>query len=398
MKNNNLLQKSIIILMLFFFSTNSFSQIVEGPVEEMDRSDQYYSKAITFMQGEGILETWFTEGFMPLYDQFMLAEYSSYILFGQALAGVCALLYLGLIGFQMISGDKEWEILPILKPFAISLILMNWVGFVQVIKTPLVALQTASQADFNESQSQLGALRMQRYKKQVQVVDAILEAQGKARAEIAQQDSGNKTIVEEGLDMVGNGITSLISPIYEMYARLQIDLQLVVSALLETIGLWILRICTYFIFFVQIIFSTVLIIIGPIAVAISIIPMFASSFGTWLARFININLYGFIAFIVLRIGVLLQIFAFEAEIDRYNQMINANGTVKNMDLILAFAGGGIMSFGLVVICFILSGIGMLAVPTLANYVVSTGSNASTMSKAARAGKAIASGGKSLIMK
>lgn len=387
------------IIMLFFFSGIANSQTSTGEVvPALDRSDEYYSKAVQFMQGEGVLEEWFTDGFMPLYDNFMKAEYGSYMLFGQALAAVCSLLYLGFIGWQMLAGDKEWEILPILKPFAIGLVLMNWVAFVEVIKSPLVALQEAAHADFNESQSELGALRMTRYKKQVQVVDVILEAQGKARAEIEQQNSGNQSLIEEGLDMLGDGLTSLISPIYEFYARLQIDFQLVVSAVLETIGLWILRICTYFIFFIQVLFSTILIIVGPIALAISIIPMFSSSFSTWLARFININLYGFVGFIVLRIGTLLQKFAFEAEIDRYNQMINDNGTVKNMDLVLTFAGGGLMSFGLVVVCFIISGIGMLSVPTLANYIVSAGSSASVMSKASRAGRAIATGGKSIIFK
>lgn len=386
------------MIMLFFFSGFANAQVAGEQVDDLDRSDEYYSKAVQFMQGEGVLEEWFTDSFMPLYDNFMKAEYGSYMLFGQALAAVCSLLYLGFIGWQMLAGDKEWEILPILKPFAIGLVLMNWVAFVEIIKAPLVMLQTAAHEDFNESQAELGALRMTRYKKQAQVVDAILEAQAQARAEIEQQNSGNQSLIEEGLDMLGDGLTSLISPVYELYARLQIDFQLVITAALESIGLWVLRICTYFIFFIQILFSTILIIVGPIALAISIIPMFSSSFSTWLARFININLYGFVGFIVLRIGTLLQKFAFEAEIDRYNQMINDNGTVKNMDLILTFAGGGIMSFGLVIICFIISGIGMLSVPTLANYIVSSGSNASTMSKAARAGRAIASGGKSLIFK
>lgn len=387
-----LFKKGIMFIMLFLCSLMSYSQDkVEGI-----RNDDYYAKAIDFMQGEGVLETWFTEGFMPLYDNFMKAEYGSYILFGQALACVAAMLYLGYIGWQMISGDKEWEIIPMLKPFAIGLVIMNWISFVDLIKTPLVSLQEAAHADFNESQTELTALRMTRFKRQQQVVDRLIEEKAKATAEVEQQNAGNQTLIEEGLDVVGEGLTSLLSPIYELYLRLQIDMQLVVSAALETIGLWILRVCTYLIFFIQVIFSTILIIIGPISIGISVFPMFSSSFGSWVAKFININLYGFIAFIVLKIGTLLQKFAFTAEIDRYEQMVNADGSVKNMDLLFTFTSGGIMSFGLVVVCFVISGIGVLCVPTLANYIVTTGSNASTMSKAKRAGMAIASGGKSLL--
>jgi hypothetical protein len=68
-------------------------------------------------------------------------------------------------------------------------------------------------------------------------------------------------------------------------------------------------------------------------------------------RFINVNLYGFVAFIILKIGTLLQLFAFEAEIERYDQIINTDGSIKNMDLLLTYSSSGIMSFGLVIVCF-----------------------------------------------
>lgn len=383
-------------IMPFLCSLSAFAQ--GAGVNETNRADDYYAKAIDFMQGEGVLETWFTEGFMPLYDNFMKAEYGSYILFGQAIACVGAMLYLGYIGWGMISGDREWEILPMLKPFAIGMVIMNWTLFVDIVKAPLVTLQEAAHADFNESQQELSALRVIRFKKQQQVVDRLIEEQAKAHAEIEQQNAGNKTLIEEGLDIIGDGLTSLLSPVYELYLRLQIDFQLVVSSVLETVGLWILRVCTYLIFFIQVIFSTILIIIGPISIGISVIPMFSSSFGSWVARFININLYGFMAYIVLKIGTLLQIFAFTAEIDRYSEMVNEDGTIKNMDLLLTFSSGGIMSFGLVVVCFIISGIGVLCVPTLANYVVNASSNASIMSKMGRHGGAIVSRGKTILIK
>jgi hypothetical protein len=77
-------------------------------------------------------------------------------------------------------------------------------------------------------------------------------------------------------------------------------------------------------------------------------------------------------------------------------MVNADGTVKNLDLIITFGSNGIMSFGLVIVCFVISGIGVLSVPTMANYVISSGSNATTMSKVKKAGQALASKGTSLI--
>jgi hypothetical protein len=381
--------RSITLLMLFFIPCLVFSQDTH--------SDEYYQKAMDFLQGEGVLEGWFTEKFLPLYDSFMTAEYGRFILFGQAVAGVGALLYLGNIGWQMISGDREWEIVPMLKPFAIGLVIMNWVAFVGLIRTPLMKLQDVSEGSFVESQQELNSLRWVRFKKQQQVVDRIVEEQAKAQAEIQQQEAGDQSLIEEGLDMVGDGLTSLMSPVYELYLRLQVGLQLAISSTLELIGLWILRVCVYGIFFIQLIFSTILIIVGPIPVGLSVFPAFSNFLSQWVSKFMNVNLYGFVAFIVLKIGTLLQLFAFEAEIDRYDQIINNDGSIKNMDLLLTYSSSGIMSFGLVIVCFLITAVGILCVPTLANYIIpSGGSNTGAMSKMKKAGMAVATKGASLI--
>ena len=68
-----------------------------------------------------------------------------------------------------------------------------------------------------------------------------------------------------------------------------------------------------------------------------------------------------------------------------------------MDLLLTYSGSGIMSFGLVIVCFLITAVGILCVPTLANYIIPSGSsNTGTMSKMKRAGMAIATKGTSLL--
>src|SRR3546814_10279885 len=81
---------------------------------------------------------------------------------------------------------------------------------------------------------------------------------------------------------------------------MQVSLQLLATAIMETLAVWILRICVYIIFIVQVIYSTVLIILGPFSVAMSILPAFRDSFSTWIARFISVNLYAGIAYLVMR--------------------------------------------------------------------------------------------------
>lgn len=374
-----MLIRSILPLILLFVPFILKAQVID---------DEYYAKAVEFMQGKGVIEEWFTEKFIPLFKDYMKDEWASLISIGQAIAGLASLLYLGNIGWQMAAGERNWDVMPMLRPFAIALVLANWVPFTEIISSPVQAITEFAQDGFHEKQVNLAATRMVRYKKQQQLIDVVFEERARIMAEMKQQEAANEVMAENGLDIIGDGIDNLMEKFYETALRLQISIQIIVAGFLESVGLIVLRVCVYTIFFIQLIFSSILIITGPIAIGMSVFPMFASSFSTWVARFININLYQFMAYIVMQVGALLQTFAYEAEIDRYNQMIFEDGTVKSEALIMAFSGSGMFSFTMVIVCFIISGIGVLCVPTLANYVVSAGSNAGMLSKAKSAGNTI----------
>ena len=172
---------------------------------------------------------------------------------------------------------------------------------------------------------------------------------------------------------------------------MQVGFQLLMTYILETLAVWVLRICVYIIFIIQIIYSTVLIILGPFSVAASILPAFRDSFGTWIARFISVNLYSGIGYLVMHIASLFQQYAMEAEITRYQQLVDSTGnTIEKMTV---FAGNGLLSFGIVIVTFLIGGLSMLTVPSISTWIVSTsgitsaastmGRGASNMSRAAR---------------
>lgn len=61
-------------------------------------------------------------------------------LVGKAIGGLGALMYLGYMGWQMAAGDREWEIMPMLKPVLIGFTLIYWTGFVNLIQAPFEAI------------------------------------------------------------------------------------------------------------------------------------------------------------------------------------------------------------------------------------------------------------------
>lgn len=381
---NSIYRKSIYI-MLFF---SPIFLLASSTTLTQPKSDEFYQQAVEFMQGKGIIEDWFSKSFMPLFTTFMQSEYGSMIILGQAIAGAGALLYLSYIGWQMVSGDKQWEIMPILRPFATAFVLMNWISFTNIIKIPCDKLRDGAVASFQAEQDQVNALRWQRYKYVNVMIDRIYEEQSNAMAKMEQQENANESMLDKIGDAIVSTGDSLLAPVYELYARLQVNIALALSVLLETICLWILRIAVYGIIFMSLMFMTFMIITGPISIGISVIPMFGSSFATWVSRFININLYGFVAFTTLKLGMVLMKFGYTAEIQRYEAIIDDAGNISNTGMFMQVMQSNQFNLGIVAVTMVVTAVGVLMTPKLCDYIISAGGMSAGMSSAKRQGGAI----------
>ncbi len=170
--------------------------------------------------------------------------------------------------------------------------------------------------------------------------------------------------------------------------------QKLISEFIEAIGLAILRIATYFIFFVQMIWKYILVVLGPIAVGLALMPGFTSSLTSWISKFINISLYSFISFSIINIGQILIMSGYSIEIDRLNHFMNSHNVVteSKLPLIANYLENSGMIYS-VLFTFVAYGITAMAIlmtPTIADTIVSAG-GANVMSKMKSAGQKLASG-------
>ena len=132
-------------------------------------------------------------------------------------------------------------------------------------------------------------------------------------------------------DTVLSAGDSLLAPIYELSARLQVYINLALSSLIEMICLWILRIVVYGIIFMALLFTTFLIITGPISIGISVIPMFSSSFSKILAD---------------------------------------TGEITNTGMFMQVMQAGTFNFGMVIVTMLVTAYGVTQTPTLCNMIIS----------------------------
>lgn len=351
-----------------------FMQSTSGDVPDS------FKKTFNFLQGNGVYEEGMMD-FLKLMKATIWTHYDAFIADAQALAAIFMLIFFAIKSYEMMSGDKKMEIMPLLRPFGLVMVILWWSPFTRVVAFPTDLIANKTELMFNASQSQINDLRMQRAQLMVQVADQLLTVQAQTETAKQEADTWYENAWESVKSNVKEGFAEVWNPIVELRNRMQIGLQLLATSILETLALWILRICVYIIFIIQIIFSTILIILGPFSVAISILPAFRDSFSTWIARFISVNLYTGIGFLVLYVATLFQQFAMEVEINRYTLLVSGSG--ERMEKLAWFASNGLLSFGLVIVTFLIGGLTMLTVPSISTWIVSTSGISSATSTLGR---------------
>ena len=365
------------------------------PIMGFSQTDGDYSNLLQFLKGDGAFEKWFMEVFIKL-DNSVQDSAQGSALVGKAIGGLGALMYLGYMGWQMAAGDREWEITPMLKPILIGFTLVYWTGFVNLIQAPFEAIAQPGIAIFSDIESEVNDLRVQRFKKQQQLLDAVikLNAEEDAKQEVINNTSEN---ADDSWFDVSEGLDKLIQPIKEWQIRMQFQMQKLVAEVIEFVCLSILRICVYLIFFIQKIWAYILIILGPIAVGMALVPGFENSLYSWVSKFININLYTFVAYTIINIGQQLIASGYTMEIERYDTLLS-NGTIINLDALMVYVSNSGMIYNQLFTCvaYIVTGIGVLMTPTIADTIVTAG-GAGAMTKMKSAVGKMTSSAKTVIL-
>src|SRR5690606_23121 len=341
-----------------FLSTGILAQ--GAPVSVPDS----FKDTFNFLQGNGVYE----EGMMHFLRQMkntIWTHYDAFIADAQALAAIFMLVFFAIKTYEMMAGDKQLEVMPLLRPFGLVMVILWWPTFTRVVAYPTDIVAAKTEAMFDGSQTEVNNLRLQRATPMVDITDQLLTVQAETETAKTEADTWYGKAWESVTSTVKEGFSDVWNSVVQVRNRLQVGLQLLVTSLLEMLAVWLLRICVYIVFIIQIIYSTILIILGPFSVAASILPAFRDSFSTWIARFISVNLYSGIAYLVMYVASLFQQYAMEAEISRYQELVGTAG--PNIEKLAWFAGNGVLSFGMVIGTFVIGALSMLTVPSISTW-------------------------------
>ncbi len=378
--------KKILIIIILIVGILSNHDVKASPSQPVNG----YNDCVGFLQGNDVYERPVMKFFEGMRDY----AFSGWVPFSgeaQGLACIFMILFFAVKSYEMMVGDKQLEIMPLLRPFALVMVLMWWSVFCKIIAFPTDLVAMKSEALFATQQSQVNALRLERANYIVQVGEKLMNMQAKTEIAAEEAKETNKGVGRQIVEGVkGYFAENIWNPIVEMRIRMQTSLSLLITQMIELLAIWILRICVYIVFMLQILYATVLVTLGPFSVALSILPAFRDTFTTWIARFVSVNLYVGVAYLVLYIVGKMQQYAMTVEINKYKALLDDSG--GSIEKITWFAGNGILSFGTVVVTFIVGAIAITTVPSISTWIISTSGISSAASTAGRTASTMTSQG------
>lgn len=373
------MKKIFILLLALGCSTAVFAQTT--PIDTAS-----YHKSLEFLQGNGVYEN----GVMAFLTGLRTSIWNHFDLFiedAKALAAIFMIIFFAIKSYEMISGDKELEVMPLLRPFGLAMVILWWGAFAKVVAFPTDLVENQTMQMYESEQGTVDNLRVQRANLMLAVANSLYTYEAQTEVAEKESDTWYGQAWNSVTSTVKQGISAVISPLLELKNRLTVGMQLLLTQFLELCGIWILRLAVYIIFMIQIIYSSILVILGPFAVAVSILPAFRDSFSTWVARFVSVNLYSGIGYLIMYLCGLMQEYALESEISKYQELVGKDGTAANIEKMAWFASNGILSFGTVIIVFIIGAICMLTVPSISTWIISTSGISSASSTFGRHGGA-----------
>ncbi|WP_321345157.1 hypothetical protein [uncultured Draconibacterium sp.] len=223
----------------------------------------------------------------------------------RAIGGIAAFFYITKRIYEQLIADNPVSILPLLRPFALVLVITFWGPFVNLLLAPTKGLTHLSEAVYADKKH-IVKERLEDKQQAILSTDLPLFYENEEK-EADLWDKGVNLILTSYNIISGRAIHNQIN-FYMMDATRQ---------LLESF----FEVLVYLIAFLRTVFCVLLVIFGPLVFALSIFDGFQDNYLQWIARFINVNLYLPIALLILSIVQEILIYVLEMEIAQINAML-----------------------------------------------------------------------------
>ncbi|AKD01910.1 plasmid transfer protein [Pontibacter korlensis] len=277
----------------------------------------------------------------------------------QALCAISMLLYFGLEAYKMMAGDAPLRIMPLLRPFALTLVIVFWPGFIDAVNLPLQLVNDQAKGMYGAQVDQVEDLHRER----LALVDSVARKLSESSAEFERVE--REASDASWYETMGIDLQPLFNKMKGYYLMLMAKLHFTAMMVAEWVVISIFQVCAYMIYFLQIIFAGILVILGPFSFALSVLPGFRDSYLTWIARYISVGLYSGLGYIIMSIAFVLVKYGLMKEIDILKAVLESE---ELFIAYVSFPSGGISFY---IVSLLVGGLAMLTIPIISTWIVHT---------------------------
>ncbi|MDH6358926.1 plasmid transfer protein [Parabacteroides sp. PF5-9] len=294
-----------------------------------------------------------------------------FVLDAQALACIFMLLYFAIKAYPMMTGDKKLEIMPLLRPFALTLVIVFWGGVtsngtkvdgvVTIINYPFNVITNTARGNFYDKLDKVDNLSRKRYA----MIDSVAIKLTETSLEIERAEDENRNISDKILSWIGIDLEAVGKKIAGVWLLVQSKLKFLLVQLIERTVIIFFQFCVYVVFFLQIVFASVMVILGPLAFAMSVLPAFRDAWIHWVSRYISVCLYSAIGYIILGVACAMLEWGLEKEIMVLEKVL---GNEAFFMMYVGFSSGDVAIF---TVTALVGGFAMLTTPVVSTWIVQT---------------------------
>ena len=160
----------------------------------------------------------------------------------QAIAAIAMLLYFALEAYKMMAGDKTIEIMPLMRPFGLTLVIVLWSSFIEIINFPIKIVSDTAKDMYSTQIEFVEHGHLERLALIEQVAQKLGEDTGDF--EQVQGEAGEKDWMEK----LGIDISPLLDKMKGYYLMMVAKINFALMRLFDYVAIVIFQICVYMIF------------------------------------------------------------------------------------------------------------------------------------------------------
>ncbi|MEO0573435.1 MAG: hypothetical protein AAF039_17165 [Bacteroidota bacterium] len=306
----------------------------------------------------------------------MKAMGGSFLVHARSLVAILMVLYFAVKGYGIMVGDSDVDIMPLVRPFALLLVILFWGTFVNMIEFPLKVIENTGEGITENTINRTNELFQQRQIAYTGLIERINSDADRYQESLeASEDNA-------WWDIVLGSIETLNLRLDALRVMVTAKIKYLMFSVIEWLVLAFFKACMYLIFYLKALVGGILVALGPFAFAISIVPGFKDAYLKWISRFVSVLLYGLLGHLAINTAMIFVNSALTREV-AFLQFLTETASRSAFVSYVVQPNITETSF---LVALIVGAFGMLSIPIISNWIISMGSAAQLGGKATNAVK------------